>query len=77
MWWEVNIRVNYPIKAILVQMLEDGEIQMDNPLHLYSVSWFSIEVASVGIQLFVKAWNHHTIPGTYYTMSYAAHLGTP
>ena len=63
MWCEVNARVNYPIKIILVQMLEQGKIVIDNPLHLFCVSWFVIQVASVGIKLFIKAWNHHTIPG--------------
>lgn len=63
MWSEVNSRVNYPIKAVLIDMMEKGQLDIDNPLHLFCASWFSIRVSFVGLQLFVKSWNHHTIPG--------------
>ena len=65
MWCEVNVRVNYPIKAILVQMVDQGEINIDNPLHFFCISWISIRVAFVGIELFVNSWNHHPIPGMF------------
>lgn len=63
MWSEINPRVNYPIKAILVEMIENADINIDNSLHLFCVSWFAIKVASVGVELFRRAWNHHPIPG--------------
>lgn len=63
MWSEVNSRVNYPIKAILVEMMEGGLLNIDDPLHLFCASWLSIQVSSVGIQSFLDSWNHHTIPG--------------
>ena len=66
MWSEVNSRVNYPIKAILVEMVEKGQINMDDNLHLFCVSWLSIRVSFVGVQLFVESWNHHPIPGIYW-----------
>ena len=32
---------------------------MDDPMHQYCVSWFSIQVCTVGTKLAVQAWNHH------------------
>ena len=64
MWVEVNQRVNYPIKAVLVKMLEAGKIT-DHPLHQYCCSWLVIQVANVGLSRFIAAWNSHRIPGMY------------
>lgn len=63
MWSEVNSRVNYPIKAVLVEMVENGQLNMDDSLHLFCASWLSTKVSFVGIELFVVSWNHHPIPG--------------
>lgn len=65
MWSEVNARVNYPIKAVLVEMVERGQLNMDDNLHLFCASWLSTRVSFVGIELFVKSWNHHPIPGNF------------
>ncbi len=62
-WVEVNNRVNYPIKRVLIDMLEKGEFSLDDPLHCHCVSWFSINVANVGLSLFISSWNDHPIPG--------------
>ena len=63
LWVEVNARVNYPIKSVLVDMLDNQHFSLDNGLDKFCVSWFSINVAAVGIQLFVASWNEHPIPG--------------
>lgn len=63
MWCEINSRINYPIKAVLVELMEAGEIDIDNSLHVFCVSWFTVKVAFVGINLFFKSWNNHPIPG--------------
>ena len=60
---EVNTRVNYPIKSALVEMVDCGDISVDDDICKACVSWFSMKVASVGIASFVNAWNSHTIPG--------------
>lgn len=83
MWVEVNTRVNYPIKRILQEMVENNEIDMANEMHKYCTSWlvhshytsenviifcslrFAMNVASVGLQLFVSSWNNHPIPGQH------------
>lgn len=60
---EVNGEVNYLIKAVLVEMEENDEIDMDNDHVKFCVSWFCIQVANVGTKSFVSSWNEHRIPG--------------
>ena len=60
---EVNARVNYPIKTVLIDMMESGDFSLDNDCEKNGVSWFAIKVAAVGIELFVASWNEHPIPG--------------
>ncbi len=60
---EVNSRVNYPIKTVLISMDENGEISLDSKVDKYCISWFTINVANAGVSLFLSAWNEHTIPG--------------
>ncbi len=62
-WVEINSRVNYPVKACLIQMEENGEIDMASSMIKFCISWFSIRVCSVGTTLAIKAWNEHPIPG--------------
>ena len=63
LWVEVNSRINYPVKRVLVEMENYGEINMTDSLHKYYVSWVSIEVLVRGAQTFIRSWNSHTIPG--------------
>lgn len=63
MWVEVNGRVNYPIKTVLVQMEQNNELDLNCDHVKYCVSWFTIHVAHIGTTLFVQAWNDHSIPG--------------
>lgn len=62
---EVNARINYPIKAALVSMMECGDFSLDNDMEKYCVSWFTIHTAAVGVELFVSSWNEHPIPSNY------------
>ena len=64
MWVEINGRVNYPLKACLVELQERGEIDLDCPHQKFCTSWFSIRVSNIGTTLAVQAWNEHPIPGT-------------
>jgi len=50
-WLEVNRRVNYPLKAVLVEMADHGQLVLDDPVHQYCMSWISIQVANVGVSL--------------------------
>ena len=62
-WPEVNSRVKYPIKAVLISMEEDDIINMRNNSHRFAVSWVGIQVVSSSFAVFVDAWNAHRIPG--------------
>lgn len=62
---EVNSRVNYPIKAVLVEMADNGEISLDDPTTQFCTSCFSIKVASAGVTLFLTSWNQHPISGRH------------
>ena len=48
-WAEVNPRINYPVKAILVELMDSGDIDIDNSLQLFCISWITIRVLSVGV----------------------------
>ena len=63
LWVEVNTRVNYPVKKILIEMDNAGDLNMADDLHKYCVSWFTIKVVTVGVSLFIQSWNNHPIPG--------------
>ncbi len=58
-WVEVSAQVDYPIKDVLTEMMESGDFSLDEDR-----DWFAVNVAAVGIELFVAAWNEHPIPGT-------------
>ena len=62
-WPEVNSRVNYPIKRVLVDLEEKGILDMTNENVQFCVSWFTCGVAKVGMKRFVDAWNRHRIKG--------------
>ena len=57
------MRINYPIKAVLVSMEEAEHINMRDNRHRFGVSWVGIQVAASAISAFVDAWNAHRIPG--------------
>lgn len=67
MWVEINGRINYPIKSLLVEMEENNEINMEDEHIKFCVSWFTMRVANVGTGLFVKAWNTRYIHNLVYT----------
>ena len=63
MWPEVNQRINYPVKRILVEMESRDEIDMTNDMVKFCVSWTVINVIEKAVHSFVLAWNAHRIPG--------------
>ena len=63
MWPEVNQRINYPVKRILVEMEGNDEINMTDEMVKFCVSWTTINVLKSPIAKFVAAWNAHRIPG--------------
>ncbi len=63
MWPEINARINYPIKRVLIAMETNGEIDMSSNTTKFCVSWITINVIGTAIQNFIQAWNFHRIPG--------------
>ena len=63
LWVELNTRANYPVKRVLIEMVNTGDIDLTNNLHKYCISWFTIKVLNTGINLFIQSWNNHPIPG--------------
>ena len=62
-WPEINQRINYPIKRVLVDMENNDEISMGEELIKFCVSWVTIKVIETAVLTFVNAWNSHRIPG--------------
>ena len=63
MWPEINARINYPIKRVLVAMESSGEIDMSQDVTKFCVSWTTINTVQIAVQNFIHAWNNHRIPG--------------
>jgi hypothetical protein len=62
-WPELNQRINYPIKRVLISMENNEEINMGDDVTRFCVSWVTMWVLKDAIQQFVLAWNCHRIPG--------------
>jgi len=60
-WGIVNVRVNFPIKQILVQMDNNEQFDIDNQIDKFCVSRLSCLVASVGMKTCIDSWNFHPI----------------
>ena len=45
LWVEVNKRINYPIKRILAEVTQNGEICMDDPLYRFCCSWLTLHLS--------------------------------
>ena len=60
---EVNTRVNYPIKTALVEFENNSVFDMENETDKFCVSWISCQVASYELQVCIRSWNSHPIPG--------------
>jgi hypothetical protein len=62
MWVELNRRVSYPIKRVLIQMTESNMIDMNDGSCKYSVQLIGSNVAKIGMHLFISSWNAHSVP---------------
>lgn len=62
LWLEINQRINYPVKQILTEMENNGEINMEDEVTKFSVSRVTILVIETPIKN-ISAWNCHRIPG--------------
>ena len=63
MWPEVNQRVNYPIKRILVNLQGKKHFDFDDAVIKFCVSWVTMYTCHEPLQQLVDSWNFHRIPG--------------
>lgn len=63
LWVEVNSRTNFPIKLALVQMKNEGVVDMEDEVPKYCATWITTQVVEVGLQYAVSLWNSNAIPG--------------
>lgn len=61
-WVELNHRVTYPIKRVIVSMDDQGIVDMSCSITKFSVSTLLLRVCEVGMTRMVAAWNSHPIP---------------
>ena len=47
-WPEVNQRVNYPIKGALMELVDAGQLDIDDELAKYCVSNLGLELSEIG-----------------------------
>ena len=60
---EVNQRVNYPVKECLNDLVETDQLDLNDDIVKFCISWLAMRVCQAGIELFVLAWNNLPIPG--------------
>ena len=61
-WVELNHRVTYPVKQVIVSMDDQGTIDMSCTVTKFAVSTVLCRVCEVGMNRMVAAWNSHPIP---------------
>ena len=61
-WVELNHRVTYPLKRVVTDMDNEEEIDLGSNSVKFCVSTVTQEVAKVGMNRMIMAWNAHALP---------------
>ena len=54
LWPEINAKINYPFKRVLVRMEEMQRIDLEDGVTKFSVSWVTTNVIIVPIKEFIR-----------------------
>jgi len=57
--------VNYPLKAALVEMVDGEHVDIHNSVHTFCISNLTMQLAKIGMNRCVNAWNQHRIQGMF------------
>ena len=60
-WVELDHRVTYPIKRVIVLMDQQEAVNMDDETTKFCVSYVLRQICSVGMIRMIEAWNNHHI----------------
>ena len=62
-WPELNSRLNDPIKKAKIDIIEQCEYDMSDPVLKYCVSWVINFIGKVAVEHLMSSWNLHRILG--------------
>ena len=63
MWPEINQRINYPIKCVIVVLQAREAFDFDDAVTKFCVSWLTMYTCHDPLQQLVDSWNFYRIPG--------------
>jgi hypothetical protein len=59
---QVNNKVTNHLRFALDEAVERGFLDVNNPVHLFTISTIGQELCTVALRRWIQAWNFHTIP---------------
>lgn len=62
-WVDLDSRVFYPLKRCLIQLEENGEIDIEHPVQKNAVSVVSCMLVEIGVQRYITSHNHQRVQG--------------
>lgn len=62
-WHEVNQRIVYQLKEMLVNFENLSLLSTDDRLQKWTIGYVTRNLVTIGLNRFIESWNHHRIPG--------------
>ena len=57
LWFDINERVNYPIKIAMQDLVNEDQLDLGDELHKLVLSHILVPLASKGMEIVVNSWN--------------------